>query len=199
MKKALKNIIYTLLILVFFSCHEEKIIVSEANLQEIENKFDFSYYYRYPYNTIKIGEKLLEYFNVTNDEEKFKLYLSRIIKIISIDKDGYDNFSKSLDSIISILSKEDCKSSIDNTALKKTAHLLERETTSISQLFNISRVYSDDTFDQFIIKNNIVVSVEILEELLDCLKSVNVQEKSKYIVDVISKIRCYDLEVKNLV
>ena len=176
--------------------NEEKIIVLETNLQEIENKFDFSYYYKFPYNTIKIGEKLLEYFNAINDEEKFKLYLSRIIQIISIDKGGHDFFSKSLDSIISILSKEDYKSQ-DNTVLKKTALILDRETRCVSQLFKISSVYSDDTFDQFIIKNNIVVSVEIVEELLDCLKSINVEEKSKYIVDFISKIRCYDLEVKD--
>ena len=178
--------------------NEEKIIVLETNLQEIENKFDFSYYSKYPYNTIKIGEKLLEYFNAINNEEKLKLYLSRIIQIISIDQDGDDNFSKSLDSVISILSKEDYKSQ-DNTALKKTALLLESETRCVSKLFKISRLYSDDTFDQFIIKNNIVVSIEIVEELLDCLKSIDVKEKSKYIVDVISKISCYDLEVKDQV
>lgn len=99
MKKALKNIIYTLLILVFFSCHEEKIIVSG----KIENSVNDSLniYANGLDQKIMIKEGVFNfeldfpegYYSLRHGNEVMNIYLS--VGKIEILFD-YENFDESI-------------------------------------------------------------------------------------------------------
>ena len=132
MKKALENIIYTLLILVFFSCHEDKIIVSG----KIENSVNDSLniYANGLDQKIMIKEGVFNfeldfpagYYSLIHGNEVMNIYLS--VGKIEILFD-YENFDES------IMFNGDFSN--ENLFLKEKILYEEKNSLKSSELFSL--------------------------------------------------------------
>ena len=165
---------------------------NDIEIQEFIDQFEQSYYLDYVYYTISLGEDLLRYFHFNHDEQKFQLYLQKILDLMPFDS-GHDEYSQAISSLLNVISESVPEmGQLDNLMSFVTKHSYG---STVSK-FKIYESITNLSFEQFLISNNIIVDENLLGDLFDCIYKINDNEQANYIIDIISKINFESEEVK---